>query len=269
MKHEENYLDINRDSWNKRVETHLHSAFYDLQGFKAGRNSLTAAELEFLGDVHEKKILHLQCHFGQETMSLSRMGAISTGVDLSDKAIAAARALAAELGLSSKFICADLYSLPQHLEERFDCVYTSFGTIGWLPDIEKWVQIIKHFLKPGGSFVFVDFQPVIWMFDDNFEKVAYTYHNSGAIIETFTGTYADRNADITQSYVMWNHGISEVLNSLIKHGLEIKSFDEYDYSPYNCFNKTIEFEPKKYRIEYFDDKIPMVYSINAIRKNNS
>ncbi len=101
------------------------------------------------------------------------------------------------------------------------------------------------------------------MFDNNFERIEYRYFNSGTIVETENGTYADKNADITQEYVMWNHGLSEVVNNLIKNGLEIKSLDEYDYSPYNCFNKTIEFEPGKFRIEHLDDKIPMVYSIVA------
>ena len=269
MNDELNYIEINRNSWNNKTDAHLKSEFYDLDGFLKGKSSLNDIELELLGDITGKTILHLQCHFGQDSMSLSRLGAIVTGIDLSDKAIESAREIARETQSNTKFICCDIYDLSNHLNEKFDIVFTSYGTIGWLPDLNKWAEIISRFLKPAGQFVFVEFHPVVWMFDDNFEKVAYTYHNSGAIIETFTGTYADRNADITQSYVMWNHGISEVLNSLIKHGLEIKSFDEYDYSPYNCFNKTIEIEPKKYRIEYFDDKIPMVYSINAIRKNNS
>jgi hypothetical protein len=134
------------------------------------------------------------------------------------------------------------------------------------PDLDKWAKIVDHFLKSNGQFVFVEFHPVAWMFDDNFEKIGYRYFNSGPILETESGTYADKNADIEQSYVMWNHGIGEVLNSLIKNGLEIKSFDEFDYSPYDCFNKTIEFEPKKYRIKHLDDKIPLVFSIHASKK---
>ncbi len=106
------------------------------------------------------------------------------------------------------------------------------------------------------------------MFDDNFETVGYRYFNSGAIVETVNGTYADRNADITESTVTWNHGLSEVMNSLIKNGLEINSLDEFDYSPYNCFNRTVEFEPKKYRIAHLEDKIPMVYSVMATKKNH-
>jgi ubiquinone/menaquinone biosynthesis C-methylase UbiE len=129
--------------------------------------------------------------------------------------------------------------------------------------------VIARFLKPGGKFVFVEFHPVVWMFDNDFEKVFYRYFNSGAIIETESGTYADKTADITQEYVTWNHGLSEVINSLIQNGLEINSLDEYDYSPYNCFNKTIEFEPKKFRIEHLGDKIPMVYSVVATKNQVS
>jgi 2-polyprenyl-3-methyl-5-hydroxy-6-metoxy-1,4-benzoquinol methylase len=269
MNKEQNYIEINRQSWNNRTETHLKSEFYDLDGFLKGKTSLNEIELNLLGEIKGKTILHLQCHFGQDTISLSRLGADVTGVDLSDKAIESAKQIANDTNSNTKFICCDIYELPNHLDEKFDIVFTSYGTIGWLPDLDKWAKIISKYLKPNGQFVFVEFHPVVWMFDDNFEKIGYRYFNSGAILETESGTYADKKADITQSYVMWNHGIGEVLSSLIKNGLEIKSFDELDYSPYNCFNKTIEFEPKKFRIEHLGDKIPMVYSINATKKNNS
>jgi ubiquinone/menaquinone biosynthesis C-methylase UbiE len=148
-------------------------------------------------------------------------------------------------------------------------VFTSYGTIGWLPNLDQWAEIIARFLKPNGQLVMVEFHPVVWMFDDNFEKIAYRYFNSGAIVETENGTYADRDANISQSYVMWNHGLGEVLNSLIKNNLEINGFDEFDYSPYNCFNKTMEFETGKFRIAHLDDKIPMLYAIKATRKSKS
>jgi 2-polyprenyl-3-methyl-5-hydroxy-6-metoxy-1,4-benzoquinol methylase len=267
MNPEQNYIEINRQSWNNRTDTHLKSEFYDLNGFLNGNSSLNDIELSLLGDIKGKTILHLQCHFGQDTISLSRLGANVTGVDLSDKAIESAKQIAKETQSNAEFICCDIYELYNHLDKKFDIVFTSYGTIGWLPDLDKWAKIVSEFLKPNGQFVFVEFHPVVWMFDDNFERIGYRYFNSGAILETEVGTYADKNADITQSYVMWNHGVSEVLNNLIKHGLEIKSFDEFDYSPYNCFNKTIEFEPKRFRIEHLGDKIPMVYSINARKKN--
>ncbi|MBX2921398.1 MAG: class I SAM-dependent methyltransferase [Chitinophagaceae bacterium] len=269
MKPEQNYIEINRQSWNNRTDIHLKSEFYDLDGFLNGETSLNNIELNLLGDVNGKTILHLQCHFGQDTISLSRLGAEVTGVDLSDKAIESAKRIAKDTNANTSFLCCDIYDLPNYLEKKFDIVFTSYGTIGWLPDLDKWAKVVSAFLKPNGQFVFVEFHPVVWMFDDNFEKIGYNYFNAGAIVETESGTYADKTADITQEYVMWNHSLSEVINSLVQNGLEIKALDEFDYSPYNCFNRTIEFEPQKYRIEHLDNKIPMVYSIVAIKKNKS
>ena len=257
------YLEINRKSWNNRVEAHMKSAFYGLDAFVQGKSSLNSIELDLLGELKGKSVLHLQCHFGQDTISLGRMGAEVVGVDLSDKAIERARELAQTTGSSAEFICCDLYDLPKHLNRTFDVVFTSYGTIGWLPDLDKWADVVTHFLKPGGKFVFVEFHPVVWMFDDDFNRVAYRYFNSGALVETESGTYADRDADIEQSYVMWNHGIGEVVNSLIKSGLAINALHEFDYSPYNCFNNTDEFAPGKFRIKHMEDKLPMVYALVA------
>ena len=269
MNKEDNYIEINRESWNNKTETHLKSEFYDLDNFIKGKTSLNSIVLDLLGDVKGKTILHLQCHFGQDSISLSRLGAEVTGIDLSDKAIQSAKQIAKDTNSKANFICCNIYDLPNHLDKQFDIVYTSYGTIGWLPDLDKWARIVSQYVKPNGQFVFVEFHPVVWMFDDNFEKIGYNYFNSGAIVESESGTYADKTAEITQENVMWNHSLSEVLNSLIKNGLEINSLDEYDYSPYNCFNKTIEFETNKYRIAHLQNKIPMVFSIVAKKKNNS
>ena len=268
MTPEKNYIKINRQSWNAKTDIHLKSEFYDLEGFLNGNTSLNEIELNLLGNIQGKSILHLQCHFGQDSISLSRLGADVTGIDLSDKAIEAAKELSSKTKDSTTFICCDIYDLPKHLDKQFDIVYTSYGTIGWLPDLDKWAHIISKFLKPKGTFVFVEFHPVVWMFDDNFDKIGYNYFNSGAIVETESGTYADVQAEITQEYVMWNHSISEVLNSLIGNNIEINLFEEIDYSPYNCFKHTAEFEPKKFRIKHLDNKIPMIYSIVGTKKKN-
>jgi SAM-dependent methyltransferase len=260
------YIDINRNSWNKKVPYHLDSKMYDLEGFINGNTSLMDIELGLLGDITGKKILHLQCHFGQDSISLSRMGALVTGIDLSDVAIDEARKLAEKTGTSTQFICCNLYDLPNHLIEEFDLVFTSYGTIGWLPDLEKWAKIIAKFLKPNGQFIFVEFHPVLWMFDDKIEKVAYNYFNSGPIIETYSGTYADKNAPLSQEYVMWNHSTSEVLNSLITNGLQILSFDEFDYSPYDILYNGEEIESKKFRTKHLENKIPLVFALKAEKK---
>jgi len=267
MNEEENYIEINRQSWNNRVDTHLRSEFYDQKGFMSGKTSLKEIELNLLGDLKGKTVLHLQCHFGQDSISLSRLGAKVTGVDLSDKAIESAKQIAKECGTDTKFICCDIYDLGEHLQEKFDLVFTSYGTIGWLPDLDRWAKLISHFLKPNGQFVFVEFHPVVWMYDDNFEKVAYNYFKSDAIVETESGTYADKKAEIKQTSVSWNHSMSEVVNSLVKNGMELNSLDEFDHSPYNCFNKTVESEPGKFRIESFENKIPMVYAVVAKKQD--
>ena len=142
MTAENNYIEINRQSWNNRVETHLKSDFYNLEGFLKGKTSLNDIELRLLGDIAGKTILHLQCHFGQDTISLSRLGGRCTGIDLSDKAIDAARRIAAAADADADFICCDIYDLPNHLDKKFDLVFSSYGTIGWLPDLDQWAGIV-------------------------------------------------------------------------------------------------------------------------------
>ena len=259
----ENYLEINRKSWNAKVEPHLKSDFYFVDEFLKGRTSLNSIELEILGDVSGKEILHLQCHFGQDSISLSRMGAKVTGIDLSDKAIEAAQDLAQKCGTDTHFLVSDVYELPNILDRKFDIVYTSYGTIGWLPDLEKWAEVISHFLKPGGKFIFVEFHPFVWMYDDDFTHLKYSYFNEMPIVEIEEGTYANQSADLVQDYVMWNHPTSDVLNSLLSQNLVLKSFDEYSWSPYACFRHNDEFEKGKYRIPQLGSKVPHVFSLVA------
>ncbi len=260
------YIIKNKNTWNMKTEHHIVSDFYDVENFINGKSSLNNIELDLLGDISGKTVLHLQCHFGQDTLSLERMGATVTGVDLSDKAIEHANILAKKLCSKAIFICCDLYDLPKHLNEKFDIVYTSYGTIGWLPDIDKWANIISMFLKPQGKFIFADFHPVVWMFDNDFNYIQYNYFKNEPIVEIEEGTYANTSAPIQTESITWNHSISEVLTSLLTIGLELQAFSEYNYSPYNCFKNMEEFEPKKFRIKPLGNKIPMVYSIVALKK---
>jgi len=264
----ENYLEINKNSWNAKVEPHLKSDFYFVNEFLEGRTSLNSIELELLGDVKGKKILHLQCHFGQDSISLSRMGAKVTGIDLSDKAIDAAKDLAQKLNTDTEFICTDLYNLPNVLHQKYDIVFTSYGTIGWLPDLDKWAKIINLFLKPEGKFIMAEFHPVVWMFDDDFEGIKYNYFNEKPIAETYEGTYADQNADLIQDYVMWNHSLAEVIDHLLQNNIQIEKFMEFDWSPYPCFKHVDEFEKGKWGIPQFGNKIPLVYAIKAEKKSS-
>lgn len=261
-----NYIEVNKKTWNEKTAVHVLSDFYDMEGFLNGKSSLNNIELDLLGSISGLKILHLQCHFGQDTISLAKLGAQATGIDLSDKAIEKATEIAHQMNVPAQFICSDVYDLPNHLEEKFDLVFTSYGTIGWLPDVDKWAKVVSHFLKPDGKFIFVDFHPVVWMFDNHFKNIQYSYFNVETIIENEEGTYAEKEAALQNQTISWNHPLTEVLSSLLQNGLQINSFNEYDYSPYACFNETEEFEPGKFRIRHLDNKIPMVYSVTATKK---
>ena len=262
-KNYQHYFKANKEGWNKRTLIHKDAPFYAVAGFKAGKSSLNNLELEELGDVRGKELLHLQCHFGLDTLSWAREGAVVTGVDLSDESINYANELSKELNIPAQFICCNLYDLGKHLDQKFDIVFTSYGVIGWLPDLDKWASIIAHFLKPGGIFHMVEFHPVVWMMDENFEKIKYAYHNAETIVNTSTGTYANKNANIKYKEYTWNHSLGEVINSLIKHGLQIKHLNEFPYSLYNCFNKMCQGNDGFWRVNGLENKIPMMYSIKA------
>jgi SAM-dependent methyltransferase len=260
------YLDLNRALWNARTGPHLASDFYNVEAFKAGKTSLNRLELDLLGDVTGQRILHLQCHFGQDSLSLARLGAQVTGVDLADEAIAAARRLSAETGVAAEFICCDVHALPEHLPTtQFDMVFMTYGVLNWWPDLGRWAALVNRYLRPGGRLVLVEFHPVVWMFDNDFTRLQYRYFNSGPIQETEVGTYADRDAGIVHQSVTWNHSLSEVISSLLTQGLLLTGFAEYDYSPYNCFAHTVVQPDGTYRIGPLGDQVPLVYSVTAIK----
>lgn len=260
-----NYIEINRRTWNEKTAVHFESDFYNVKEFILGGNSLNSIELNLLGDIVGKRILHLQCHFGQDSISLARLGAKVTGVDLSDKAIEKGIELAKKCNADVNFICCDIYELEHYLDDKFDIVFTSYGTIGWLPDINKWAKVVSHFLKPKGKFVFAEFHPVVWMYDDDFTEVRYSYFNDAPIIELENGTYAEKDAAIQQEFCCWNHGLAEVMQALMNEGLRIDNFQEFNYSPYNCFNKTVQITENKFQLEPFGNKIPLVYALSATK----
>lgn len=261
----EDYLKKNKDAWNQKTLYHYESDFYDVQGFLSGKSSLRAIELALLGELKEKSILHLQCHFGQDSLCLARMGAKVTGIDFSENAIEYARTLAREAGIEANFVLTDVYHVPDCISEKFDIVFTTYGTIGWLPDLEKWANVIATMLKPGGKLIFVDFHPLVWMLDNQFKEIYYSYFNEAPIIELEKGTYADETAPIETETISFNHGLSEIINSLIKSGMNIDLLNEYPYSPYQCFPGMKAIGTNEYIFEHFGPKIPLVYAILAHR----
>lgn len=266
MQDNQHYFDANKELWNQRTLVHRDSAFYNLAGFKAGETVLTPIELGELGDVNGKSLLHLQCHFGMDSLDWARRGAVVTGVDLSDLAIAEATRLAGDMGLDARFVCCNVLDTAQYVEGEFDIVFTSYGTIGWLPDLLPWARVIGQKLKKGGCFYMAEFHPVLWMFDDDFTRIQYAYENQGVIVTENGGTYTDRSAAITGKEYSWNHSISEVLNALTGAGLQLQFFNEHLYSPYPCFRNTTETEKGKWHIRGMEGKLPMVYSLMAVKQ---
>lgn len=261
----DNYLETNKRLWNAKTPIHLESEMYDQASFLKGRTSLTKIELDLLNQfpVSSRKVLHLQCHFGQDTISLQRLGAQATGVDLSDVAVQKAREISQQLNLDTRFLCANVLELDQHHSEQYDVVYSSFGVIGWHPDLKEWGRQIAHFLKPGGLFILAEFHPVVWMFDDDLTHIQWSYFNKHIFEEEEEGTYADRDANIKLKSFCWNHSLEDVFSSLLSQNMTVKLFKEYDYSPFDCLSNLVpcaDGQPGFY-VKGLEGKLPMVYSL--------
>ena len=264
------YRCANQKMWDQFVAINAQSEMYKLDAFKKGENKLKALELSEVGDVKGKSLLHLQCHFGMDTLSWARMGANVTGMDFSSKGIEMAQSLSSELKIPGKFICSDLYDLPQHLDEQFDIIFTSYGVLCWLPDITKWAQIVARYVKPGGFFYMAEFHPFEYVFDDGKDvkdlKVRYPYFQEGPLEFVADGSYADPVAKIEpQKEYEWTHGVGEVITSLIAAGLNLDFFHEF---PYACF-ADLPFMEKdtdgNWRLPTEMPAIPLTYSIKATK----
>jgi SAM-dependent methyltransferase len=227
------YRQANRRLWNEWAVINARSEFYDVPGFVAGGNTLYPEEIDVIGDVRGRSLLHLQCHFGMDTLSWARLGATVTGADFSEVAIAQAQNLAIQIGAhDARFLCSDLYALGEVLDETFDVVYTSRGVLGWLPDIEGWGRIVGRYLKPGGTFYIHEFHPVFWLWDDAENvtelRLRFPYFRGEEPLRLEAkGSYADRKAELENKVNYgWPFTFSDVVNALIGAGLRIDRLDE-------------------------------------------
>ncbi len=262
------YFRANRDLWNKWTELHVKSKFYDVEGFKRGRNTLHSIELNALGDVKDKNLLHLQCHFGMDTLSWARLGARVTGVDFSPRAIQTARDLSAEIRVPATFIEANIYDLPSMLHSEFDIVFTSYGTIYWLPDLQRWAAVIARFLKPGGVFFIADAHPFTGVFENEGPVteclVRYPYfHEENPMRWETNGSYADSSANVHGVEFGWQHSMGDIVNSLIGAGLIIEDLSEYPFCVWRAFpfleqDTSGMWRPAKDRVQ-----VPLTFSIEA------
>lgn len=265
----EKYYQVNLKRWNELVDIHAKSKGYNLKRFLKGETSLHSLELEALGDVHNKTLLHLQCHFGLDTLSWARLGAHVTGVDFSRKTVTLARNLAKKTGLNAEFICCNLYDLTQHLDGQFDIVYSTYGVINWLHDLDAWASIIVKYLEPKGLFFLAEFHPFMWVFDYEHPselRVRESYwSNQKPSFYQEEGTYADSDARVKniETYE-WSHPMSEIVNSLINAGLVIKELNEYPFSVDRHQLAFMERSSDGYS-RLPGDNLPLMYSITATK----
>lgn len=259
------YFETNKATWNNKVKEHAKSDMYDLEAFKSGKISLMPYELDALRDVDGKSLLHLQCHFGQDTLSWSRMGAKCVGVDLSDEGIKLAQNLNDELQLDAKFVCCNVLDTSEFIKDTFDIVFTSYGVIGWLPDLKPWGKMISERLKKGGTFYMAEFHPIVWMFDylDGKPIMRYGYMQDDVIYEEYEGTYANQDSKMVSREYGWNHGLGEVVSALTEAGLHIEFLNEYDESPYNVLPDLIETENGMFVTK--DKLYPLIFEIKATK----
>lgn len=262
----------NRSNWDERVPIHVASEYYDLEGFRAGKDALRDFEVAEVGDVSGRTLLHLQCHIGQDTLSWARRGASQVvGLDFSEPAVEAARNLADELGFApdrASFVAADVYDAAEAVPDTsYDIVYTGTGALNWLPDIERWAEVAASLVAPGGFLYLAEFHPLTDILDDETgSHVVHDYFSREAWIDDTPGTYADLDADtVNNRSVEWQHPIGEVVSALCATGLRLEFLHEHDVSLFPRFQSFHQGEDGYFRLPPDRPRIPLMYSLKATR----
>ncbi len=258
--------------WDSVVEAHAASEMYDLKGFLAGGIHLGAVEREEVGNVAGKRLLHLLCHFGLDTLSWARLGAQVTGLDISPQAVGKARAVASQTGLQATFVECDIADVKEAVRGPFDIVFMSWGAICWVPDIDKLFSDVANLLAPGGFYYLLDAHPLINAIDDSWtvcqglpvfpepyasqtEPVAWAWHD-----------YADESFDAggKNSYE-WPHSNAQVVTALSKAGLRIAFLHDHDYLVWRAAPGLVEDSKGKFRWPEGVNPLPLSYSVKAVK----
>jgi SAM-dependent methyltransferase len=262
--------EANRRNWDERVAVHRadRTGFYGVEEFRRGADVLGPIESGEIGDVAGKRLLHLQCHFGLDTLSMARRGAVVTGVDFSAAAVAAARELAAEAGLAARFVESDVYEARAVLAESFDIVYVTWGAIGWLSDIRRWTAIVAEFLAPGGFLYLAEHHPFPMMLEPDGERLYCHYPWRSApddpivIDDPTTYTGDSTRFTHTRSY-LWSHTFSDIIGGLLGHGLRLDFLHEHETVPWRIFPSAVEVGDGMYGLPDSCPRIPLSFSLKA------
>ena len=259
----------NRANWDDRVAGHI-------DGYRMDRyltdprhmSDIVMFDKDRLGELEGKKVLHLQCHIGSDTITLARMGATVTGIDFAPSAIAACRDLFAKTNTPGTFIESELYDAPNHLDEKFDMVYTGVGAINWLPDIDGWAGVVDHFVAPGGRLFMTEGHPVAWALDQDredrllvldfpyFEGRMQTWDEATSYLGDATLTHTRSNE--------WNHSLGEIFTALLDRGFIIKLFEEHQVLPWRMHAWMEESGDGWFRFPGdVSDQVPLMYTLIA------
>lgn len=264
------YIAANRENWNDRTRIHVGSKFYDVDRWMRDERGPRAREFDALGDVTGLSLLHLQCHFGLDTLAWARAGARVTGLDFSPEAIDAARDIARRAGLEERatFVCSDVYDAAQALEHAtFDVVYVSLGALCWLPSVERWAVQVGALVAPGGRFYIHDVHPLGWALADDTLALGHTYFEEAEpYVEDSDDTYTDAARPIAhQRSYEWNHSIGEIVTALLRHGLHVDALIEHDWTVWPRFPWLVENADGTWGAPPEMPRIPLTFTLLASR----
>ncbi len=267
------YYEANKELWDEFARLHYEteSEAYSVKSFLKGKTTLKSYDLKEMGDVNGKSLLHLQCHFGLDTLSWAREGAIVTGIDISSEGIRLAKLLAKQTMLEANFIESNLYDLPKFLSDKFDIVYTSIGVLCWLDDLKEWGRIISSFLKSGGFFYMAENHPFSMIFDNETKdikdlQVYYNYFHDPKPMEFIAdGSYAlDVKIEPKKEYE-WVHSMSDIINSLIEAGLRIEYLNEYPFAVWKDFPFVERGSDGFFHLKNQKAEIPLLFTLKAVK----
>lgn len=277
----DDYIADNLRLWEEWTKIHERSAFYNLDSFKEGKTRdrpfdaapgvrIRDYEVEELGDVRGMDLLHLQCHFGIDTLSWARLGANVTGIDFSRSAIELARSLAAELGIDARFSVSAINELDGNLDGDFDIVYTSRGALWWLSDMAAWARTAARFVRPGGRLYVAEFHPILQTLDGTpglqDARIKYPYFpRSAPLSYTVTSSYADRDAEMEgHTEHGWPHSIGEIVTAVAGAGLRIEFLHEFGWVDHQYISLLEQGDDGRWRLPpTVTGELPLMYSLLA------
>lgn len=249
MDAEPDYRAVNRANWDERAPAHAASPGYAFDKFVTDPGFLSDVvrfDLLRLGDISGLHGVHLQCHIGTDTISLSRLGARMTGLDFSPAALDEARRLAAAAGADVNFVESDLYDALDVLPAgEFDLVFTGVGALCWLPDIRRWAGIVAALLRPSGRLFLREGHPMLWTLDERHTEnllVGFPYFETAhPLVWNVQGSYVETDVQFTHTLTHnWNHGIGETVTALLDQGMTIIQLVEHDSVPWNALPGLME-----------------------------